>query len=156
LARWSSRGRRRSGLAHRRWWPSDGKTSRGSHDRTNGRAALHLITAFASREKLVLAQEAIAAGGYEQTSIQLLLERLARFFLDPETIVVASATTLDKGQGRTEERTASVSTSIVWRDGGQLFPKLAQIASTTWGKGKQTNSMRYYASSCPISPEALA
>jgi hypothetical protein len=41
----------------------DGKTSRGSHDRTNGRAALHLVTAFATREKLVLAQEAIAAGG---------------------------------------------------------------------------------------------
>jgi predicted transposase YbfD/YdcC len=55
----------------------DGKTSRGSHDRTNGRAALHLVSAFATREKLVLAQEAVAEGAFEQTTIPLLLERLA-------------------------------------------------------------------------------
>lgn len=55
----------------------DGKTSRGSHDRGNGRAALHLVSAFATREKLVLAQEAVAEGGCEQTTIPLLLERLA-------------------------------------------------------------------------------
>lgn len=65
-------------------WPNapdlvaiDGKTSRGSPDRGNGRAALHLISAFATREKLVLAQEAVAPGGCEQTTIPLLLERLA-------------------------------------------------------------------------------
>lgn len=56
----------------------DGKTSRGSHDRGNGRAALHLVCAFATREKLVLAQEAVADGGSEQTTIPLLLDRLAR------------------------------------------------------------------------------
>lgn len=56
----------------------DGKTSRGSLDRTNGRAALHLVSAFATREKLVLAQEAVAEGGCEQTTIPLLLERLAQ------------------------------------------------------------------------------
>ena len=55
----------------------DGKTSRGSHDRGNGRAALHLVSAFATREKLVLAQEAMAEGGCEQTAIPLLLARLA-------------------------------------------------------------------------------
>jgi predicted transposase YbfD/YdcC len=54
----------------------DGKTSRGSHDRGNGRAALHLVSAFATREKLVLAQEAVAQGSCEQTTIPLLLERL--------------------------------------------------------------------------------
>jgi predicted transposase YbfD/YdcC len=55
----------------------DGKTSRGSHDRGTGRAALHLVSAFAMREKLVLAQEAVADGACEQTTIPLLLERLA-------------------------------------------------------------------------------
>jgi predicted transposase YbfD/YdcC len=55
----------------------DGKTSRGSHDRGRGRAALHLVSAFATREKLVLAQQAVADGGCEQTAIPLLLERLA-------------------------------------------------------------------------------
>ena len=55
----------------------DGKTSRGSRDAGNGRAALHLVSAFATREKLVLAQEAVATGGCEQTTIPVLLDRLA-------------------------------------------------------------------------------
>jgi hypothetical protein len=36
----------------------DGKTSRGSLDRSGGRAALHLVSAFAARERLVIGQEA--------------------------------------------------------------------------------------------------
>jgi hypothetical protein len=55
----------------------DGKTSRGSHDRGNGRAAPHLVSAFATREKLVLAQEAVGAASCERETIPLLLERLA-------------------------------------------------------------------------------
>ncbi len=55
----------------------DGKSSRGSRDRGAGRAALHLVSAFATREKLVLAQEAVAEGASEQTTIPLLLVKLA-------------------------------------------------------------------------------
>jgi len=55
----------------------DGKTSRGSHDRSNGRAALHLVSAFATRERLVIGQEAMAPGSCEQDTIPLLLSRLA-------------------------------------------------------------------------------
>lgn len=55
----------------------DGKTSRGSRDAGKARAALHLVSAFATREKLVVAQEAVAEGRNEQTTIPLLLERLA-------------------------------------------------------------------------------
>ena len=55
----------------------DGKTSRGSHDRRGGRAALHLVSAFATRERLVIGQEAVAQGSCEQDTIPLLLERLA-------------------------------------------------------------------------------
>lgn len=55
----------------------DGKTSRGSHDRDRGRAALHLVSAFATRERLVIGQEAVAQGSCEQDTIPLLLERLA-------------------------------------------------------------------------------
>lgn len=55
----------------------DGKTSRGSHDRNKGRAALHLVSAFATRERLVIGQEAVTAGSCEQDTIPLLLERLA-------------------------------------------------------------------------------
>ncbi len=55
----------------------DGKTARGSHDRGNGRAALHLVSAFATRERLVLGQQAVAEGSCEQETIPLLLDRLA-------------------------------------------------------------------------------
>lgn len=54
----------------------DGKTSRGSVDRTHGRAALHLVSAFATREKLILGQEAVTEGGSEQETILTLLDRL--------------------------------------------------------------------------------
>ncbi len=54
----------------------DGKTSRGSLDRSNGRAALHLVSAFATRERLVIGQEVVAEGGSEQATILALLERL--------------------------------------------------------------------------------
>ena len=37
----------------------DGKTSRRSHDRAKGRAPLHMVSAWASRQRLVLGQEAV-------------------------------------------------------------------------------------------------
>jgi predicted transposase YbfD/YdcC len=55
----------------------DGKTSRRSHDRSTGKAALHLLSAFATREKLVLGQEAVAETSNEITAIPELLDRLA-------------------------------------------------------------------------------
>jgi predicted transposase YbfD/YdcC len=55
----------------------DGKTSRRSHDRAAGKAALHLISAFATHEKLVLGQEAVDAKSNEIVAIPALLERLA-------------------------------------------------------------------------------
>jgi predicted transposase YbfD/YdcC len=55
----------------------DGKTSRRSHDRPAGKAALHLLSAFATREKLVLGQEAVSQTSNEITAIPLLLARLA-------------------------------------------------------------------------------
>lgn len=55
----------------------DGKTSRRSHDRAAGKAALHLLSAFATREKLVLGQEAVAETSNEITAIPELLDRLA-------------------------------------------------------------------------------
>jgi predicted transposase YbfD/YdcC len=55
----------------------DGKTSRGSHDRGAGQPPLHLVSAFATTSKLVLAQEAVPDKSNELTAIPLLLERLA-------------------------------------------------------------------------------
>lgn len=55
----------------------DGKTSRRSHDHARGRGPLHLVSAWASRQRLVLGQQACAEKSNEITAIPLLLERLA-------------------------------------------------------------------------------
>ena len=55
----------------------DGKTSRRSHDRKNGRKPLHLVSAFATNERLVLGQEAVAEKSSELEAIPAVLERLA-------------------------------------------------------------------------------
>ena len=55
----------------------DGKTSRRTHDRSKERGPLHLVSAWASRQRLVLGQQACEAKSNEITAIPLLLERLA-------------------------------------------------------------------------------
>lgn len=55
----------------------DGKTSRRTHARTKGREPLHLVSAWASRQRLVLGQEAVADKSNEIIAIPLLLKRLA-------------------------------------------------------------------------------
>ena len=55
----------------------DGKTSRRSHDRAAGRAPLHLVSAFATTNRLVLGQEAVADKENETRAIPVLIERLA-------------------------------------------------------------------------------
>ena len=68
----------------RECWPAspdtiaiDGKTVRRSHDRSAARAALHLVSAFASDTHLVLGQEAVDDKSNETTAIPVLLEKLA-------------------------------------------------------------------------------
>jgi predicted transposase YbfD/YdcC len=55
----------------------DGKTARRSHDRGRGRAALHLVSAWASASGLVLGQVATADRSNEVTAIPALLRLLA-------------------------------------------------------------------------------
>ncbi|MFD0386632.1 ISAs1 family transposase [Tistrella bauzanensis] len=55
----------------------DGKTSRRSHDRGRGKAALHLVSAYATTHNLVLGQRAVADKSNEINAIPLLLEELA-------------------------------------------------------------------------------
>ena len=55
----------------------DDKTSRRTHDRTQDRNPLHLASARASGQRLVLGQQACAAKSDEITDIPLLLDRLA-------------------------------------------------------------------------------
>lgn len=55
----------------------DGKTSRRTHDRAKERNPLHLVSAWASRQRLVLGQQACEAKSNEITAIPVLLDRLA-------------------------------------------------------------------------------
>jgi predicted transposase YbfD/YdcC len=55
----------------------DGKTSRRTGDRRRGREPLHLVSAWASRQRLVLGQEAVAEASNEIAAIPALLEKLA-------------------------------------------------------------------------------
>jgi predicted transposase YbfD/YdcC len=54
----------------------DGKTSRRAHNRDKGQNPLHLVSAWASRQRLVLGQQACAEKSNEITAIPALLERL--------------------------------------------------------------------------------
>lgn len=54
----------------------DGKTHRRSHDHANDTAALHLVSAWASENRLVLGQVAVDTKSNEITAIPLLLDLL--------------------------------------------------------------------------------
>lgn len=54
----------------------DGKTSRRSHDRKCGRRSLHMVSAFATAARLVLAQEAVDEKQNECAVIPDILDRL--------------------------------------------------------------------------------
>jgi predicted transposase YbfD/YdcC len=55
----------------------DGKTSRRTHDKARDRGPLHLVSAWASAQRLVLGQQACEAKSNEITAIPQLLDRLA-------------------------------------------------------------------------------
>ena len=55
----------------------DGKTSRRSGDKASGKLPLHLVSAFATTKRLVLAQEAVPDKANELAAIPVLLDRLA-------------------------------------------------------------------------------
>jgi len=54
----------------------DGKTSRRSHGHKRGQKALHLVSAFATTDRLVLGQEATDEKSNEITAIPALVERI--------------------------------------------------------------------------------
>jgi predicted transposase YbfD/YdcC len=56
--------------------PIDGKTVRGSYDRSNGKSAIHLVSAWATSQRLVLAQMKVEDKSHEITAIPALLELL--------------------------------------------------------------------------------
>ena len=167
----------------REMWPDrpdfvaiDGKTSRRSHDRGNGKAPLHLVSAFATTARLVLGQEAVADKSNEITAIPILVERLAAngglkgatvtidaiacnaiiaaaitaagahyllavksnqptlrteiedYFASAPAEVLDTVTDWDKGHGRIEERTVTISREADWLGGDRRFRR----APSSW------------------------
>ena len=56
--------------------PIDGKTVKGSYDRSSGRQALHVVSAWASEHRLLLGQVKVESKTNEITAIPSLLELL--------------------------------------------------------------------------------
>ena len=198
----------------RETWPDtpelvaiDGKTSRRSHDRNCGKAALHLVSAFATTSRLVLGQEAVADKSNEITAIPSLLERLGendglkgalvsidaiatnatiatairnvgadyllavkgnqptmrddieRYFNDAPVESLATFTDIDKGHGRIDERTVTVSRETDWLSGARRFPgemrlpavkTIIRVRSHTLLKDRTRFETRYYISSAGL------
>jgi predicted transposase YbfD/YdcC len=55
----------------------DGKSVRRSHDKNGGKAAIHMVSAFAARQRLVLGQVKVAEKSNEIVAIPKLLDMLA-------------------------------------------------------------------------------
>lgn len=204
----------------REMWPDrpdfvaiDGKTSRRSHDRANGKAPLHLVSAFATTARLVLGQEAVSDKSNEITAIPILVERLAAngglkgatvtidaiacnaaiasaiteagahyllavksnqptlrteiedYFSAAPAEVLDTATDWDKGHGRIEERTVSISREADWLAGGRRFPgdlrlpgvtTIIKVRARTELKERCRTDTRYYISSAPLTAQAAA
>jgi predicted transposase YbfD/YdcC len=73
FARWIAALSAATGLHH---IAIDGKSARGSQDRAHGKAALHLVSAWATQNHLTLGQVAVDAKSNEITAIPRLLELL--------------------------------------------------------------------------------
>ena len=177
----------------------DGKTLRRSYDRAEGQSPLHLVSAWAAEQWLVLGQLAVDGKSNEITAVPKLLEMLAlpgmvvtadamhcqrqlsqqvldqgsdyvlalkgnqeslnedvRLFLDDPDTPVAQATQTNKGHGRIEIRTASVSEDVAWLEERHQWPGLAAVGKITATRqiGERTSvESRYYLLSQAFPPE---
>ena len=152
----------------------DGKTVRRSFDRAALASPLHLVSAWAVEQRLVLGQLAVDGKSNEITAVPPLLAMLAlkgtivtadalncqraiaqqvveqggdyvlalkgnqgtlhddvRLFLDDPATPLQSATSVDGGHGRIEERRATVSMDIAWLQEHHHWPGLAAIGKVT-------------------------
>ena len=177
----------------------DGKTLRRSYDRAEGQSPLHLVSAWAAEQRLVLGQLAVDGKSNEITAVPKLLEMLAlpgmvvtadamhcqrqlsqqvldqgadyvlalkgnqeslnedvRLFLDDPATDVAQATQTNKGHGRIEIRTASLSDDVSWLQERHSWPGLAAVGKITASRqiGERASvESRYYLLSQAFPPE---
>ena len=177
----------------------DGKTLRRSFDRASGRSALHLVSAWAADQRLVLGQVAVDDKSNEITAVPQLLALLSlkgriitadalncqrtiarqvveqggdyvlalkgnqgtlhddvcRFLDDPQTPKLSASHT-DKGHGRIEVRTASLSADIAWLQEMHDWPGLKAVGRINASReidGRISRESRYYLLSTALAPE---
>ena len=151
----------------------DGKTVRRSHDRANGRAALHLVCAFATNSRLVLGQEAVDGKSNETTAIPVLLEKLAASRSLEGAVVTIDAIACNPQIARSirdagaDYLLASVSVlrQVDWLDGDRRFPgeirfpdarAIVKVEARTELKDRSRFDARYYIASSDRSAARLA
>lgn len=81
----------------------DGKTLRRSHDQASGQSALHLVSAWATENHLVLGQQKVAGHSNEITALPVLLGMLA---LEGCTVTIDAMGTQKEIAGRVKEQGA--------------------------------------------------
>ena len=177
----------------------DGKTLRRSYDRAEAKSPLHLVSAWAAEQRLVLGQLAVDGKSNEITAVPKLLEMLAlpgmvvtadamhcqrqlsrqvleqgadyvlalkgnqeslnddvRLFLDDLATPQVQATQTNKGHGRIETRTASISDDVAWLQERHQWPGLAAVGKITASRqqgGHTSVENRYYLLSQAFTPE---
>jgi predicted transposase YbfD/YdcC len=109
----------------------DGKTLRRSHDRSNGKGPLHLVSAWASANHLVLGQVAVDQKSNEITAIPALLEVLA---------LTGCIVTID-AMGCQKE----IAAKILAREAGYVLavkdnqPTLHELIAFQFARGRETD-----------------
>jgi len=126
----------------------DGKTLRHSFDRAAGSSALHLISAWAADQRLVLGQRAVDGKSNEITAIPKLLEMLSL----KGTIITIDAIGCQREVAQI--RNAMVSSDITWLQEQHGWPGLAAIGKIQRSReigDKTTSETAYYPLSTKLS-----
>src|SRR6266567_4781930 len=105
----------------------DGKTLRRSHDRGNGKKALHMVSAWASANRMVLAQLATEEKSNEITAIPALLRQFA---------LAGCIVTIDAMRAQTQ-----IASQIIDQE-GVLHPRAGDLHRTHRGSQSPQRSRR--------------
>jgi len=145
----------------------DGKTSRRRHDRSAGKAPLHLVSVFAATARLMLGKKAVAdiatanrdAGTDHLLAVKAKQPTLRTEINDCFAIAPANGlemlTVLDERHGRIEERTVTVSRETEWlKCNRPLLGQLRLSGATPVVKIRCRTDTRYYISSPALTAEA--
>ncbi len=117
----------------------DGKTSRRTHDQVAGKKALHLVSAWAVENRLVLAQLATEEKSNEITAIPLLLQQLA---LEGGIVTIDAMGTQTKIAQQIIEQQGAYALALK-ENHGTLYD---EVQATFTMAGKETWTNEHYAS----------